>query len=50
MKEVFKVAEFDTQGNLRLKSAEFATYPEAVAAIEKLPTGTYQVQKVFIKE
>jgi hypothetical protein len=49
MKEVFKVAEFDTQGKLRLKVQEFPSYSDAVKFIETLPNGTYQVQKVFIK-
>lgn len=49
MQEVFKIAEFDTQGNLRLKDQEFSSYSDAVKAIEELPNGTYQVQKVFVK-
>ena len=49
MQEVFRIAEFDSQGNLKLKIQEFATYPDAVKAIESLPSGTYQVQKVFVK-
>lgn len=49
MQEVFKIAEFDTQGNLRLKVQEFSSYADAVKAIEELPNGTYQVQKVFVK-
>jgi hypothetical protein len=48
-KEVFKIAEFDTQGNLRLKRQEFETYPDAMKGIELLPAGTYQIQKVFVK-
>lgn len=35
-KEVFKIAEFDT-------------YPDAMKGIESLPSGTYQIQKVFVK-
>lgn len=50
MKEVFKIAEFDSQGGLRLKRGEFDTYQDAVKAIESYPVGTYQVQKVFVKE
>lgn len=49
MQEVFKIAEFDTQGNLRLKVQEFSSYADTVKAIEELPNGTYQVQKVFVK-
>ncbi|SFB80081.1 hypothetical protein SAMN05421780_101539 [Flexibacter flexilis DSM 6793] len=49
MREVFKVAEFDSQGKLRLLMQEYASYNEAVLAIEIMPTGVYQVQKVFVK-
>lgn len=51
MKEVFKIAEFDAEGVLKLvtKKGEFLTYGDAVKAIEDLPRGTYQVQKVFVK-
>jgi hypothetical protein len=49
MKEVFKIAEFDTQGRLRLTVQEFQSYADAVKGIEQLPSGTYQVQKVFVK-
>ena len=48
MKEVFKVAEFDKDGNLRLKVQEFENYTDAVNFIKELPSGTYQVQKVFV--
>ncbi len=50
MKEVFKIAEFDSQGKLRLKTQEFTFYADAVRAIEQLPSGTYQAQRVFIKD
>lgn len=50
MREVFKIAEMDINGNLSLKSFEFESYQDAVRAIEQLPTGTYQVQKVFVKD
>lgn len=49
MQEVFKVAEFDTQGSLRLKTQNFESYSDAVDFITGLTDGTYQVQKVFIK-
>ena len=49
MKEVFKIAEFDSQGNLRLKIQEYLSYNDAVAYIDSLPKGIYQIQKVFIK-
>ena len=50
MKEIFKIAEFDRNGNLRLKVYEFDTYEEALSVLKSLPTGTYQIQKVFIIE
>lgn len=49
MKEVFKIAEFNLQGELRLKTGDYETYQEAVNRINELPEGTYQVQKVFVK-
>jgi hypothetical protein len=49
MQEVFKIAEFDTQGRLRLKNQEFSSYAAAHKAIEDLPDGVYQIQKVFVK-
>ncbi len=49
MKVVFRIAAFDAEGKLTLLEKEFETYPEAEKGIEELPTGTYQVQKVFFK-
>ena len=49
MKEVYKIAEFDPQGNLKLKMEEFSSYPDAVAALDEQPSGVYQIQKVFVK-
>lgn len=51
MKEVFKIAEFNEEGLLKLLKKEFSTYSEAVKFIdEELPAGIYQIQKVFVKE
>lgn len=51
MKEVFTISEYDRQGNLRLYKYNFSSYEEALSVIEKrLPPGTYQVQKVFVKK
>ncbi len=50
MEEVFKIAEFDANGNLKLQEQEFVTYTDAVKAMDLLPNGTYQIQKVFIKK
>ena len=49
MKEVFRIAEFNKDGNLALKPQEFLSYSDAMIEIEKLPSGTYQIQKVFVK-
>lgn len=49
MKVVFRIAAFDAEGKLTLLEKEYETYPEAEKGIEELPTGTYQVQKVFFK-
>jgi hypothetical protein len=49
MKVVFRVAQFDAEGKLTLLPTEFQTYPEAEKSIDDLPSGTYQVQKVFVK-
>ena len=56
MKEVFKVAEFDAEGVLKILEIvapcllnEFSSYLDAVDCIKDLPSGTYQVQKVFVK-
>lgn len=47
-KEVFKIAEFDGQGNLRLLIKEYSSYEEAKLIILAMPSGTYQIQKVFV--
>lgn len=50
MKEVFFVTKVNADLSITLASnTEFASYAEAQAAIEKLPNGTYQVQKFFQK-
>ena len=49
MNIVYKIAVFDTEGKLTLLDREYITYPEAERGIDKLPAGTYQVQKVFVK-
>lgn len=47
-KVVFKVASFEN-GQIHLLEGDFENYPDAEKSIEKLPNGTYQVQKVFIR-
>ena len=47
MKEVFMIAWVGESLGLVLFPEEYATYGEAMAAIELQPIGTYQVQKFF---
>ena len=49
MEELFYVAEFCREG-LKLIGYGFNSYGEAVASIDDLPDGTYQIQKVFVKK
>jgi hypothetical protein len=49
MKEVFYVAGFYVDG-LQLIGKGFDSYKEAFYSIDDLPNGTYQIQKVFVKE
>jgi hypothetical protein len=49
MKELFYVAGIKDDGS-ELFGESFITYGEAVASIDDLPDGTYQIQKVFVKK
>lgn len=56
MKVVFKIAQIKESAVcanefvLVFCKEEYQTYPEAEKGIDELPAGTYQVQKVSVKE
>ena len=50
MKVVFRIASFNSVGELRLLSKEYSTYEEAEKSImHNCMDGVYQIQKVFVK-
>ena len=50
MRVVFKIASFNSVGELKLLPKEYSTYDEAEKAItHNFLDGVYQIQKVFVK-
>ena len=51
MRVVFKIASFNSVGELKLLPKEYPTYEEAEKAItHNYMDGVYQIQKVFVKD
>ena len=51
MRVVFKIASFNSVGELNLLPKEYSTYDEAEKAItHNCLDGVYQIQKVFVKD
>lgn len=49
MKEVFKIAEFNQDGTIKLLEGDYGDYEGAKIQLQTFPIGYYQIQKVFKK-
>lgn len=49
MRIVFRISQITDKGRTITLDKEFLSYEAAESALKVLPTGTYQIQKVFVK-